>query len=98
VTADLRDQLQQTLGSAYSLEQELGGGRMGRVFSATELPFIHEQLGALYESRGDPRNASAHYHALIKLWKNSDAELQPRVEKARAAVRRLADLEPPSRP
>jgi tetratricopeptide (TPR) repeat protein len=36
VTTELRDQLQATLGGAYSLEQELGGGGMSRVFAATE--------------------------------------------------------------
>ena len=33
---DLRDQLQSTLGSAYTLERELGGGGMSRVFVATD--------------------------------------------------------------
>lgn len=33
---DLRDQLQATLGDAYALERELGGGGMSRVFIATE--------------------------------------------------------------
>lgn len=33
---DLRDQLQATLGSTYSLERELGGGGMSRVFVALE--------------------------------------------------------------
>ncbi|MGH7647116.1 MAG: serine/threonine-protein kinase, partial [Gemmatimonadaceae bacterium] len=33
---DLRDQLQATLGSSYSLERELGGGGMSRVFVAIE--------------------------------------------------------------
>ena len=32
----LRDQLQQTLGSAFTLERELGGGGMSRVFLATD--------------------------------------------------------------
>ena len=32
----LKDQLQQLLGSAYTLERELGGGGMSRVFIATE--------------------------------------------------------------
>ena len=32
----LRDQLQQTLGSAYTLERELGGGGMSRVFLARD--------------------------------------------------------------
>jgi serine/threonine-protein kinase len=36
MTTDLRSQLQATLGSAYSLERELGGGGMSRVFVATE--------------------------------------------------------------
>ena len=33
---DLRDQLQETLGSAYSIQEELGGGGMSRVFVAEE--------------------------------------------------------------
>jgi tetratricopeptide (TPR) repeat protein len=33
---DLRDQLQKTLGAAYLLERELGGGGMSRVFLAEE--------------------------------------------------------------
>jgi tetratricopeptide (TPR) repeat protein/tRNA A-37 threonylcarbamoyl transferase component Bud32 len=33
----LRDELQQTLGTAYTLERELGGGGMSRVFLAEEL-------------------------------------------------------------
>ena len=32
----LRDQLQANLGSAYTLERELGGGGMSRVFVALE--------------------------------------------------------------
>ncbi len=35
-STDLRDQLQLSLGHAYSLERELGGGGMSRVFVATE--------------------------------------------------------------
>ncbi len=34
---DLRDQLQHTLGDAYTLERELGGGGMSRVFLAREV-------------------------------------------------------------
>ncbi len=33
---DLRDQLQETLGAAYTLEHELGGGGMSRVFVAED--------------------------------------------------------------
>ena len=35
-SSDLRDQLQRTLGSAYTLEHELGGGGMSRVFVAED--------------------------------------------------------------
>src|SRR3954467_1439542 len=34
--SDLRDDLQRTLGTAYTLERELGGGGMSRVFVAEE--------------------------------------------------------------
>jgi tRNA A-37 threonylcarbamoyl transferase component Bud32 len=36
VVTDLRNQLQQSLGEAYRLERELGGGGMSRVFLAVE--------------------------------------------------------------
>jgi Protein kinase domain len=36
LSSDLREQLQRTLGDAYRLERELGGGGMSRVFLATE--------------------------------------------------------------
>ena len=36
MTTDLRDRLQLALGAAYTLERELGGGGMSRVFVATE--------------------------------------------------------------
>jgi len=37
VSGELRDQLQGSLGSAYVIERELGGGGMSRVFVATEV-------------------------------------------------------------
>jgi serine/threonine-protein kinase len=36
MTTDIRDQLQTTLSGAYTLERELGGGGMSRVFVADE--------------------------------------------------------------
>jgi serine/threonine protein kinase len=36
MTGDIRAQLQQALGAAYTLDRELGGGGMSRVFVATE--------------------------------------------------------------
>src|SRR5262245_46443780 len=37
MTADIREQLQSTLSGSYTLERELGGGGMSRVFVADEL-------------------------------------------------------------
>ena len=34
--AELRDQLQTTLGTSYTLQRELGGGGMSRVFVAED--------------------------------------------------------------
>ena len=36
MTTDLREQLQSSLGDTYTLDRELGGGGMSRVFTATE--------------------------------------------------------------
>ena len=36
MTTDLRDQLQAALSSSYTIERELGGGGMSRVFVAQE--------------------------------------------------------------
>ena len=36
MTSHIRDQLQATLGTAYTLDRELGGGGMSRVFVAEE--------------------------------------------------------------
>jgi TolB-like protein/Tfp pilus assembly protein PilF/tRNA A-37 threonylcarbamoyl transferase component Bud32 len=43
VSDTLRLQLQSTLGSAYTLERELGGGGMSRVFLASEMA-LHRQI------------------------------------------------------
>ena len=76
-------------------EQVLSLPQWGRqVLDGIVLPYVHERLGALYESKGDAVKAAGHYRALMDLWKNADAELRPRVDAARAAVRRLADVEP----
>ena len=39
MTDDLRDRLQSTLGDHYTLEREIGGGGMSRVFVAEEKAF-----------------------------------------------------------
>jgi tetratricopeptide (TPR) repeat protein len=60
---------------------------------AVRVPLSQERLGALYESKRDRVKAAAHYREFVALWKNADAELQPRVAAARAAIKRLAEVE-----
>jgi len=68
-------------------------GKEGR--DAPVLAGIHERLGELYEAKGNTDKAAAHYRAFIELWKNADAEFQPRVAEAR---RRLLGLTPVEKP
>lgn len=56
---------------------------------ADYLAHVHRRLGELYEQRGDAKNAVRHYDRFRALWKNADAELQPRMS---AASRRVAQL------
>ena len=59
------------------------------------VPAIRERLGQLYESMGKTDKAVEQYRAFIDLWKNADAELQPRVAEARRRVARLTPVEKP---
>jgi tetratricopeptide (TPR) repeat protein len=49
----------------------------------------HKRLGELYEARGDTKRAAQHYAAFVALWKNADADLQPKVAEARARLERV---------
>jgi tetratricopeptide (TPR) repeat protein len=51
--------------------------------------WIHERLGALYDQKGDPRNAVRHLTLFADLWKDADPELQPRVLAARTRITQL---------
>jgi tetratricopeptide (TPR) repeat protein len=57
------------------------------------VPAIRERLGQLYESMGKTEKAVENYRAFIDLWKNADAELQPRVTDARQRLTRLTPVE-----
>ena len=63
----------------------------------SSLPAIHERLGQLYEGRGNAEKAAEHYRAFVELWKNADAELQPRVAEARRRLEKLTPVEKPRR-
>jgi tetratricopeptide (TPR) repeat protein len=57
--------------------------RMEADFDGTWLAQTHLRLARLYEGKGDNEKAVAHYQQFVDLWKNADAELQPRVSAAR---------------
>jgi tetratricopeptide (TPR) repeat protein len=61
----------------------------------TTLAPTHERLGQLYEAKGQTDKAAEHYRAFIELWKNADAELQPRVTAAKERLRKLSPVERP---
>ena len=53
------------------------------------LAWMHERLGQLYEELGQPDDAIRHYQKLVDDWAEADQALQPRVEAARGAIKRL---------
>ncbi|MBX9928130.1 MAG: protein kinase [Gemmatimonadaceae bacterium] len=62
-------------------------------FDPTWLAVMHERVAQLYDAMGDAERASKHYREFIALWKNADAELQPRVAAARRRMERLTPVE-----
>lgn len=74
-----------TYGEAYVEVRDLFA-----VFATrAELAPAHEELGRLYDEKGDLQNAAKHYAAFVELWATADEELQPRV---RAAQARLEEI------
>jgi tetratricopeptide (TPR) repeat protein/tRNA A-37 threonylcarbamoyl transferase component Bud32 len=62
-------------------------GRHSRGMDGTWLAFTLRRLGALYDTRGDAEQATRYYTRFLTLWKDADADLQPRV----AEVKRRLD-------
>jgi len=53
----------------------------------------HKRLGELYEARNERQKAISHYMQFVELWKNADAEFQPKVAEVRQRLARLTDAE-----
>ena len=77
--SDLHERLSSALSERYELDREIGRGGMAVVY-----------LARIHESMGEPAQAAEQYARFVEMWRDADPELQPIVEEARAAVRRLA--------
>jgi tetratricopeptide (TPR) repeat protein len=67
--------------------------RQGDLSDATYLAGIEKRLGELYEAKGERAKATQHYAHFVELWKNADAELQPKVADVRRRLERLEKAE-----
>ena len=56
-----------------------------------------ERLGQLYEQKGNGAKAALYDKRFIDLWKNAEAELQPRVAEARRRLAKVSRTEPAPR-
>jgi eukaryotic-like serine/threonine-protein kinase len=65
-------------------------GRLDRaIIDALFLTGSYKRLGELLEAKGDTKGALENYEQALRLWKNADPELQPRVSEIRKRVERL---------
>jgi tetratricopeptide (TPR) repeat protein len=69
--------------------QAMDNGFQGSPEEFVFLAPIHEQRAHIQEQLGDRQKAIESYRRFIALWGNADPALQPRVEAARAAIKRL---------
>lgn len=53
------------------------------------LPGSYKRLGELWEAKGDRQKAVRYYTKFVELWKNADADLQPKVAEVKKRITRL---------
>ncbi len=69
---------------------EPGDPSDGLSLFAAQVPEAYEALGRLYDEKGDREQALDFYGRFVDLWRNADAELQPRVRAARERIAALS--------
>jgi tetratricopeptide (TPR) repeat protein len=97
---------QPVLGYAYDLSQQPDSAiaAFTRYTSSTSilskmssdqyfLALSYRRLGELWEAKGDKAKAAAYYTKFIDLWKNADADLQPKVLEAKKRLAKLSGVE-----
>ena len=71
-------------------QQYVSTGDMGRIrVDADHLAAAYQQMGELYETKGDRAHAVDSYEKMLDLWKSADPELQPIVRDVKQRVARL---------
>jgi tetratricopeptide (TPR) repeat protein len=83
------------LGLAYlELGRSADAIRMFETFWGwTRWPIAKFHEGEAYEQMGDPEKAREAYATFVDAWKDADPELQPWVDRGRAALARLGPLD-----
>lgn len=84
--------------AAREWEDALAGkdGSLDIGLQLAEELWILQRLPSVYEAVGDTARAMHHYRSLIGRWAGADAELQPRVQRARARIAALQNGHPRS--
>lgn len=63
---------------------------MNRIWEdGSKLGFVYERLADLNMDKGDKQKAARYAGKFVELWKDADAELQPRVQAKREMLRQL---------
>jgi hypothetical protein len=71
-------------------ERYVGTPYTYRVYAdAIWLARTYYRLGELYESRGERAKAAENYAKFVRLWKDADAELRPKVLDAKSRLKAL---------
>jgi tetratricopeptide (TPR) repeat protein len=84
------DRLERTDSAIVAGEAYVAGSHPQRLSQDVAfLAGIRQRLGEMYEQKGNVDKALEHYTAFVELWKDADAELQPRVRDVRSRVERL---------
>jgi len=88
--ARLADRAGQTDSAIALYDRAISAPGVGRMLlDAYQLAPALKRSGELYEAKGDRAKAAERYRQFVELWKDADAELQPRVRDVRGRIDRL---------
>jgi tetratricopeptide (TPR) repeat protein len=79
--------------SAIAAHERVGTPEPYPFLSDYARPVSYRRLGELYEAKGETRKAIEYYGKFVELWKDADANLQPRVAEVRKRIAELSARE-----